>query len=57
MESEKHQTPGSSDSSVTMNQENGEQQTFPEGGTRAWLVVLGSSCVAFASFGYVNTFG
>lgn len=31
--------------------------SFAEGGTRAWLVVLGCWCVAFASFGIVNTFG
>ncbi|KAH0379841.1 MFS general substrate transporter, partial [Aureobasidium melanogenum] len=31
--------------------------SFPEGGTRAWLVVVGCWCVAFASFGIVNTFG
>lgn len=30
---------------------------FAEGGTRAWLVVVGCWCVAFASFGIVNTFG
>ncbi|KAK6008125.1 hypothetical protein QM012_000028 [Aureobasidium pullulans] len=31
--------------------------SFAEGGTRAWLVVVGCWCVAFASFGIVNTFG
>lgn len=31
--------------------------SYAEGGTRAWLVVLGCWCVAFASFGIVNTFG
>ncbi|RFU75119.1 major facilitator superfamily domain, general substrate transporter [Trichoderma arundinaceum] len=30
---------------------------FPEGGLRAWLVVLGCWCTSFASFGYVNSFG
>ena len=30
---------------------------FPEGGTKAWLVVLGCWCSSFASFGYVNSFG
>lgn len=30
---------------------------FPEGGTKAWLVVLGCWCTSFASFGYVNSFG
>lgn len=30
---------------------------FPEGGLKAWLVVLGCWCTSFASFGYVNSFG
>jgi hypothetical protein len=30
---------------------------FPEGGLKAWLVVLGCWCASFASFGYVNSFG
>ncbi|KAL6874607.1 MFS general substrate transporter [Trichoderma longibrachiatum] len=30
---------------------------FPEGGLRAWLVVLGCWCILFTSFGYVNSFG
>jgi hypothetical protein len=30
---------------------------FPEGGLRAWMVVLGCWCTSFASFGYVNSFG
>ncbi|KAH9993846.1 major facilitator superfamily domain-containing protein [Russula vinacea] len=33
------------------------QDNFPDGGLRAWLVVLGSSCATFATFGYVNSFG
>ena len=31
--------------------------TYPEGGLRAWLVVLGSFCGMFAGFGYMNTIG
>ncbi|KAF3906053.1 hypothetical protein ABW21_db0207161 [Orbilia brochopaga] len=31
--------------------------TFPEGGARAWLAVLGSAILLFCSFGYVNAFG
>lgn len=30
---------------------------FPEGGIRAWLVVLGAYCVSFSTFGYMNAFG
>lgn len=30
---------------------------FPEGGLKAWMVVLGCWCTSFASFGYVNSFG
>ncbi|KAF8488310.1 MFS general substrate transporter [Russula emetica] len=33
------------------------QDDFPDGGLRAWLVVLGCSCSVFATFGYVNSFG
>lgn len=30
---------------------------FPEGGARAWLVVLGAWATMFFTFGYVNAFG
>ncbi|KIW19544.1 hypothetical protein PV08_00116 [Exophiala spinifera] len=30
---------------------------FPEGGVRAWLVVLGAYCVSFSTFGYMNAYG
>lgn len=33
------------------------QMTFPEGGFRAWSVVIGTSCVLFCTFGYANAFG
>ncbi|KAL7947996.1 MFS general substrate transporter [Trichoderma barbatum] len=36
---------------------NSTSHEFPEGGPRAWLVVLGCWCISFASFGYVNSFG
>lgn len=28
--------------------------SFPDGGLRAWLVVLGGFCTIFASFGWIN---
>lgn len=31
--------------------------TFPEGGSKAWGVVIGCWCTSFASFGIVNSFG
>ncbi|KAK0463488.1 major facilitator superfamily domain-containing protein [Desarmillaria tabescens] len=30
---------------------------YPDGGWRAWLVVLGAMCSAFSTFGYVNAWG
>ena len=32
-----------------------EQVSYPEGGLRAWLVVLGSFCGTVASFGFMNS--
>ncbi|OJZ83018.1 hypothetical protein ASPFODRAFT_83516 [Aspergillus luchuensis CBS 106.47] len=31
--------------------------TYPEGGFRAWMVVLGAFCILFCTFGYLNTWG
>lgn len=31
-----------------------EEDESPEGGTKAWLSLLGASCAMFASFGWVN---
>lgn len=33
------------------------EQTYPEGGRKAWLVVFGSFCAMVASFGIMNTIG
>lgn len=30
---------------------------YPDGGFRAWLVVVGTFCVMFFTFGYLNAFG
>jgi hypothetical protein len=35
----------------------GDDTPYPEGGLRAWLVVLGSFCGMLASFGFMNTIG
>jgi hypothetical protein len=35
----------------------GDEEPYPEGGLRAWLVVFGSFCGMLASFGFMNTIG
>jgi hypothetical protein len=37
--------------------EKNDDQTFPDGGWRAWSVVLGSWCLMVPSFGLLNTIG
>lgn len=32
-----------------------DNETYPEGGLRGWLVVFGSFCGMLASFGFMNT--
>lgn len=34
-----------------------DDEDFPEGGTRAWLVVVGAWCAMFSSMGLLNTVG
>ncbi|OLN96280.1 Riboflavin transporter MCH5-like protein 2 [Colletotrichum chlorophyti] len=34
-----------------------EEDGFPEGGTRAWLVATGTAGIMFCSLGYTNSFG
>ncbi len=34
-----------------------QDYTFPEGGTRAWLVILGSFCIITGTFGLLNCVG
>lgn len=48
---EEEETP-SSPTSITK-----DEVIYPEGGTRAWLVVLGSFSGMLAGFGYMNTIG
>ncbi|EJD05764.1 MFS general substrate transporter [Fomitiporia mediterranea MF3/22] len=35
----------------------GKDDVFPDGGLRAWLVILGGFCTTFSSFGFVNAWG
>ncbi|KAJ4355487.1 uncharacterized protein N0V89_003503 [Didymosphaeria variabile] len=37
--------------------EDGDMSDIQEGGARAWLTVVGSALVYFASFGFMNSFG
>lgn len=50
---------GGSEVGPAMTTETKEASTlsFPDGGLRAWLVISGSWCCMFWSFGYVNAFG
>ncbi|KAI8267356.1 Aspyridones efflux protein apdF [Colletotrichum sp. SAR11_239] len=34
-----------------------DEDVFPEGGTRAWLVAAGTAAILFCSLGYTNSFG
>ena len=34
-----------------------QKPSYPEGGLRAWLVVLGAGMVLGCTFGYVSSFG
>lgn len=45
-----------SDGTPKVGQEHG-WEGVPDGGLRAWLVVLASSCGTFSTFGYVNAWG
>ena len=52
-EEKSHEEPPASPVSSTIK----DEVVYPEGGLRAWLVVLGSFCGMFAGFGYMNTIG
>lgn len=45
-------SPSQSTHALTLSQ---DENFYPEGGTRAWLVVFGSWCGSFASLGIMNT--
>jgi len=36
---------------------NAPEDTFPEGGARAWCVAVGTAGVTFCTLGYLNSFG
>lgn len=40
---------------VNLSEDNTGEFTIPDGGWRAWSVVLGSTLALFVSFGYVRT--
>lgn len=37
--------------------DNLQQEEYPDGGTKAWLVAAGASCSLFCTMGFVNVFG
>ncbi|KZT55000.1 MFS general substrate transporter [Calocera cornea HHB12733] len=45
--------PGEGDEAIKRD----ETDDFPDGGLRAWLIVVGGVCITFASFGFVNAWG
>ncbi|EAU80704.2 monocarboxylate permease [Coprinopsis cinerea okayama7 len=34
-----------------------DEDSYPDGGLQAWLVVVGGMCTTFSTFGYVNSWG
>lgn len=42
---------------ITLEEEYDESVDYPEGGTEAWLVVLGAWCAMIPSMGLLNTVG
>jgi hypothetical protein len=47
--------PRAPDSDPSIIIDDDEEDDFPEGGLRAWLVVLGSFCGSFSVFGIINS--
>lgn len=52
-----HETSSTNTMTEANEKAKGEAHSYPEGGTRAWFVVLGCFCVMFYTFGYLNAFG
>lgn len=57
--SEGVQIPGEKRDPVTTEESSSPEDAneYPDGGTRAWLVVLGAMCSTFSTFGLVNSWG
>ncbi|KAI0310462.1 MFS general substrate transporter [Amylostereum chailletii] len=34
-----------------------DEDDFPDGGLKAWMIVFGSACVTFSTFGFINSWG
>ncbi|KAF7539504.1 hypothetical protein G7054_g2086 [Neopestalotiopsis clavispora] len=49
--------PGNATDSSAMDEVAGWKSPAPDGGAAAWLTVLGVWCVAFCSFGWINSIG
>ncbi|KAH0591409.1 hypothetical protein H2248_001487 [Termitomyces sp. 'cryptogamus'] len=47
----------SEDTGITETSESHQSSSFPDGGWRAWLVVMGAMCNVFSTFGFVNSWG
>nr|GAT46589.1 MFS general substrate transporter [Mycena chlorophos] len=42
---------------LTLSSSDSDELSYPDGGSRAWLIVLGASASTFSTFGYVNSWG
>ncbi|KAM6500100.1 Major facilitator superfamily domain containing protein [Amanita muscaria] len=57
-EEAKRPTTTTDDLGAVESQEQGqEQDPYPDGGLKAWLMVFGAMCNTFSTFGYVNSWG
>jgi hypothetical protein len=53
---EKHTDLEAADTCLTFDERN-DEDSFPEGGLRAWLVAAGAGGILFTTLGYSNSFG
>ncbi|KAH9484578.1 Aspyridones efflux protein apdF [Psilocybe cubensis] len=55
---EKYTVHSTIEAASTKDKEEGEvEDDYPDGGTRAWLILAGAMCNTFSTFGYVNSWG